>query len=108
MTATHADLATHFHALHTSNVLILPNVWDVASARVVEAAGASAIATTSAGVAWSLGAPDGDRLDRDRAVDAVARIVAAVRLPVTADIESGFGTTPDDVAGTVRAVLDAG
>lgn len=66
------------------------------------------VATTSAGVAWSLGRPDGDALDRQTAVDAIARIVGAVDVPVTADIETGYGDTPDDVAETIRAVLDAG
>ncbi|MEH0938921.1 isocitrate lyase/PEP mutase family protein [Micromonospora psammae] len=88
--------------------LVLVNVWDAASARIVAAAGAPAIATTSAGVAWSLGAPDGDRLGRDAAVDLVGRVVAAVPSPVTADIESGYGDTPDEVARTVRAVIGAG
>lgn len=98
-----------FHTLHTDDrPLVLVNAWDVASARIVEAAGARAIATTSAGVAWSLGAPDGDVLGRDLAVELVTRIVAAVSVPVTADIESGFGATPADVADTVRAVLAAG
>ena len=98
-----------FRTLHTADQpLVLVNAWDVASARIVEAAGATAIATTSAGVAWSLGAPDGDALGRDLAVDLVTRIVAAVSVPVTADIESGFGETPDDVANTVRAIVDAG
>jgi 2-methylisocitrate lyase-like PEP mutase family enzyme len=98
-----------FKDLHaTERPLVLPNAWDVASARVIEDAGARAIATSSAGVAWSLGAPDGDRLDRERAVDLVARVVAAVRLPVSADIESGFGETADDVAETVAIVREAG
>ncbi|MGH3761562.1 isocitrate lyase/PEP mutase family protein [Actinophytocola sp.] len=97
-----------FRALHTSEVLVLPNAWDVASARIIEQAGARAVATTSAGVAWSLGTPDGDRLPRDRAVDLVARIASGAGVPVTADIESGFGATPDEVADTVRAVADAG
>jgi 2-methylisocitrate lyase-like PEP mutase family enzyme len=98
-----------FRTLHTADrPLVLVNAWDVASARIVEAAGATAIATTSAGVAWSLGAPDGDALGRDLAVDLVTRIVAAVSVPVTADIESGFGETPDDVANTIRAIVDAG
>lgn len=97
-----------FRALHSGQVLVLPNAWDVASARLVEQAGATAVATTSAGVAWSLGAPDGDKLSRERAVDLVARVVQAVGVPVTADIESGFGATPAEVADTVRAVADAG
>ena len=97
-----------FHALHKPGPLALPNAWDVASALIVEAAGAKAVATTSAGVAWSLGAPDGNRVERDRVVDLVARIAKVVEIPVTADIESGFGRTADEVAGTVRAVSEAG
>ncbi|WP_196449697.1 isocitrate lyase/phosphoenolpyruvate mutase family protein [Planomonospora sp. ID82291] len=104
------EKAALFHSLHTRDgrALVLANAWDVASALLVEEAGAEAVATTSAGVAWSLGAPDGDRLDRDRALDLVARIAAAVRVPVTADIESGFGETPEALAETVRAVIEAG
>ena len=91
-------LAEHFRSLHQpGSPLILVNAWDAASARIIEAAGAAAIATTSAGVAWSLGAPDGDALGRDLAVDLVKRVVAAVSAPVTADIEAGFGATPDEV-----------
>jgi 2-methylisocitrate lyase-like PEP mutase family enzyme len=94
-----------FRARHNSDEpLVLPNAWDAASARLVEKAGAEAIATTSAGVAWSLGVPDGDRLDPDDAVAAIARIVRVVDVPVTADIESGYG----DVTRTVRKVRDAG
>ncbi|MFZ3566678.1 isocitrate lyase/PEP mutase family protein [Streptomyces sp. BH097] len=98
-----------FRSLHTpARPLALANAWDVASARVIEAAGAPAIATTSAGVAWSLGSPDGDRLARDAAVDAVTRIAAAVAVPVTADIEGGYGHSPADVAETVTRLLEAG
>src|SRR3954470_5231200 len=103
--------AALFRSLHTAaDPLVLVNAWDAASARIVAAAGAPAIATTSAGVAWALGAPDGDTLPRDRALEHLARIVRAVPegLPVTADIESGFGATPADVAETIRGVLDAG
>src|SRR5262245_59101633 len=88
--------------------LLLANAWDVASARIVAAAGAAAIATTSAGVAWSLGYPDGDRLDRETALDPVRRIVAAIALPVTADIEGGYSDTTEGVAETVRAVVGTG
>jgi len=103
------DKAQVLHDLHVAGrPLALANAWDVASARIVEDAGASAIATTSAGAAWSFGAADGVRFDRDRAIDLVARVVAAVRVPVTADIESGYGRTPDDVAETVRRILEAG
>lgn len=106
MTSTKAALFRSLHA--TGEVLVLPNTWDVASARIVEQAGAKAVATTSAGVAWSLGQPDGDRLDREQAVAAVARIAAAVDVPVTADIETGFGADADGVAETVRQVIAAG
>ena len=85
MTNTKAHLLRTLHTEHRR--LILPNAWDVASARIAEEAGAQAIATTSAGVAWCLGTPDGDHLERERAVDVVARIVEAVEVPVTADAE---------------------
>ncbi|WP_405652989.1 isocitrate lyase/phosphoenolpyruvate mutase family protein [Streptomyces sp. RK9] len=108
MTNQHAT-ATAFRALHTPGTpLVLPNAWDLASARVVESAGAAAVATTSAGLAWALGAADGDRLPRDRALAAVAAITAAVDVPVTADIESGYAKDAAGVADTVRAVLAAG
>src|SRR5262249_61939256 len=94
--------ATAFAALHRAPTpLVLANAWDVASARVVEASGAPAIATTSAGVAWGLGYPDGDAVDVDRAIDLIARIAAAVDVPVTADIESGYAA---DAAGGGRPV----
>jgi 2-methylisocitrate lyase-like PEP mutase family enzyme len=94
-----------FRALHEpGNPLVLPNAWDVASARMVAEAGAKAVATTSGGVAWSLGFPDGDVLGRDRAAEVVARIVESVDVPVTADIEGGY----EDVAATVEAVIEAG
>lgn len=103
------DRALAFRALHVpGRPLILPNAWDAASARIVEDAGASAVATTSAGLAWALGVADGDRLDRERALEAVARITASVAVPVSADIESGFAKDPAGVADTVRAVLAAG
>ncbi|HET9141572.1 isocitrate lyase/phosphoenolpyruvate mutase family protein [Actinophytocola sp.] len=108
MTTTQQDRAARFHALHHDGVLVLPNAWDVASANLVARAGAKAVATTSAGVAWSLGAPDGNRLDRSLAVDLVARTAAAVELPVTADIESGFADDPAGVAETIRMVIEAG
>ncbi|MCC5579590.1 isocitrate lyase/phosphoenolpyruvate mutase family protein [Microtetraspora sp. AC03309] len=106
---THVEKALLFRSLHVAgSPLLLANAWDAASARIVEAAGASAIATTSAGVAWSLGAPDGDRLDRSLALDLVARVAAAVDVSVTADIEAGYADDADGVAQTVRTVLEAG
>lgn len=100
--------AAAFRRLHADGVLVLPNAWDTASARLVELAGAAAVATTSAGVAWSLGSPDGDRVPRERALEALARIVAAVDVPVTADIERGFGEDDEALGDTIRAVLEAG
>ncbi|MER6180011.1 isocitrate lyase/phosphoenolpyruvate mutase family protein [Streptomyces sp. NPDC001652] len=103
------DRALAFHALHVpGRPLVLPNAWDTASARVVEDAGAAAVATTSAGLAWALGAADGDRVERERVLGVVADIVGAVGVPVSADVESGYAEDPAGVAATVRAVLAAG
>jgi 2-methylisocitrate lyase-like PEP mutase family enzyme len=87
---------------------VLPNAWDAASARVLEELGYPAIATTSAGVAFALGYPDGQRVSRDEMLEAVARIARAVRVPVTADMEAGYGTTPADMAETAKAIVAAG
>ena len=103
----HAKAAA-LRALHGGGIFVLPNAWDAGSAVMIAAAGAQAIATTSAGVSWSLGRPDGQNLSREEAVAAVARIAAAVDLPVTADIEGGYGSDPADVAATVAAVIEAG
>jgi len=98
-----------FASLHRrDDPLRLPNAWDVASAVTIASAGAKAIATTSAGVAWSLGLPDAADLGADRAAAVIGRITAAVRVPVSADIEAGYGPTPDAVAATVTAVIRAG
>jgi 2-methylisocitrate lyase-like PEP mutase family enzyme len=95
--------------LHSGpRMLVLPNAWDVASARVLEELGYPAIATTSAGVAFSLGYPDGQRISRDEMLEVVARIARAVRVPVTADMESGYGITPKDMAETAQAIVAAG
>ena len=98
-----------FRDLHRpGQPLLLANAWDVASARVIAADGAPAIATTSAGVAWSLGAPDGDELDREEALAVIRRVVRAVDVPVTADIERGFGASLDELAETGRLVRASG
>jgi len=89
-------------------VLALPNAWDVASACVLEEMGFPAIATTSAGVAFALGYPDGQRISRDEMLEIVARIARAVRVPVTADMESGYGTRPAEIAETAKAIVAAG
>lgn len=101
------DKARQLQALH-DDLLVLPNVWDAASAAVVAAAGAAAVATGSAGVSWSLGAPDGQGLTRAEMVAVVGRVVAAVKVPVTADVEAGYGPAPEDVAETVRQIIAAG
>jgi len=88
--------------------LVLPNVWDVASARIVEELGYPALATSSAGVAFALGYPDGQRITRDEMLGVVSRIARAVRIPVTADMEAAYGTTIDDMAGTATALVAAG
>jgi 2-methylisocitrate lyase-like PEP mutase family enzyme len=89
-------------------ILVLPNAWDVASACVIEELGYPVIATTSAGVAFALGYPDGQRISRDEMLGVVARIARAVRVLVTADMESGYGITPADMAETARAIVNAG
>jgi 2-methylisocitrate lyase-like PEP mutase family enzyme len=89
-------------------ILVLPNVWDVVTARIVEASGFAALATTSAGVAFALGYPDGERISRAEMAAAVGRIAARVRVPVTADMEAGYGRTPQSAAETARDVIAAG
>src|SRR3984957_20680469 len=110
MTVTHTQhaRAAALRSLHKDGIFVLPNAWDAGSAAVIAAAGAQAIATTSAGVSWSLGRPDGQNLTREEAVGAGARIAAAVGLPVTADIEGGYGSGPEAVAATVAAIIAAG
>jgi 2-methylisocitrate lyase-like PEP mutase family enzyme len=89
-------------------ILVLPNAWDAASARVFQHAGARAIATTSAGVAFTLGYRDGQFISRDAMLEVVARIASSTYLPVTADMESGYATTPEQLAETTRLILKAG
>ena len=100
--------AEQFRSLHAGGIFVLPNAWDAGSAVMMAAAGAQAIATTSAGVSWSLGKPDGDHLTREEMIRAVARVTAAVGLPVSADVEGGYGDRPEAVAAAVSAVVGAG
>ncbi len=93
---------------HGPRTLVLPNAWDVASARVIEEAGYGAIATTSAGVAFSLGYPDGQKISRAEMLARVGRIAKAVKVPVTADVEAGYGNRPVDAADTARMAIEAG
>jgi 2-methylisocitrate lyase-like PEP mutase family enzyme len=103
------EQAVAFGELHVSGEpLRLLNAWDAGSARLFQRAGARALGTTSAGVAFALGRPDGQRITRDELVDAVERIAAAVDVPVSADIEAGFGASPNEVGETVRRVIATG
>jgi len=106
---TQAEKAERFRALHRGlGILVLPNAFDVASACILADAGFEAIATTSGGCAFSLGFCDGENILRDSMAAAVARIAAAVDLPVSADMEAGYGTFPEAVVDTVRATIDSG
>ena len=101
--------AIAFRAMHRGpKILLLPNAWDVASARIFEDAGFGAIATTSAGVAFTLGYPDGQKISRTEMFARVARIAKALKVPVTADVEGGYGDRPEDAARTARDVIEAG
>jgi len=106
---TQIDKAVDFRLRHRGiGVLVLPNAWDVASARIFEEAGFPAIATTSAGIAFSLGYPDGQRISREEMIARIGRIARAVKVPVTADIEWGYGSTAEEIARTTREVIEAG
>ena len=98
-----------FRAMHRGErILLLPNAWDVASARVFVESGFGAIATTSAGIAFTMGYPDGQRISRGEMLGVVRRIAAGVQVPVTADVEAGYGNRPEDAARTAREVAEAG
>lgn len=101
--------AQRFLDLHRGPALLLiGNAWDPGSARVFELAGFKALGTTSAGIAVSLGLPDGERISRERMLARVREIASAVAIPVTADLEAGYGTTPEAIAKTARAAIAAG
>src|SRR3954467_14615332 len=114
MTSSHEqavyEQAQTLHRLHHEPaILVLVNVWDVASARTVAALpGCQAIATASWSIAAAHGVPDGENLSRDEMIAVAGRIAAAVDLPVTADLESGYGETARDVGETIARALDAG
>ncbi len=106
---THKEKAEEFRALHHGKrILILPNGWDVPSARVFEDAGFPAIATSSAGMLVSMGYPDGEVIDRDEFVSAVGRITRVLSVPLSADVVAGFGKTTKEVLVTVKAILRTG
>src|SRR5688572_16738311 len=105
----HPDRAQTFHDLHRGpQILRLPNAWDAGSARQIEGLGAKAIATTSAGVAWAHGYPDGDALPLEMLVATVSETSRVVSIPVSADIEGGYSDDPAEVGRTVAAVIAAG
>ena len=109
------DKARRFHDLHTRpGCFLMPNAWDIGSARMLAAAGFAALATTSAGIAFSHGRPDHlfcaapARIERDQMLASVGAIAASLPLPLNADLEAGYGTTPPEVASTIRAAIDCG
>lgn len=105
MTQSPGHKAREFLKLHQGpKILVLANVWDVASARIVESAGFPALATSSAAIANSLGYPDGQRISRGAMLEVVQRIAAKVSVPVSADLEAAY----HDVAATARALVEAG
>lgn len=107
--ATQRRFAEEFRRLHhTGTPLLLPNAWDAMSARLYEAAGFPAIATTSAGMAWALGWPDGEVAPWPEIVAATRRIVCTVKVPVTADIEEGFAASDAEFADHIGEIVDVG
>ena len=107
--ATQREKAEQFRALHVpGKPVVLVNAWDAITARIIASLGYEAVATTSAGVTWAEGFADGQSLGRERMLGAVTRVVHAVSLPVTADLEGGYGTTVDDAIATARGAIEAG
>jgi 2-methylisocitrate lyase-like PEP mutase family enzyme len=107
--SSQASRAERFRALHDrKSVLVLPNAWDVPSARMFEDEGFPAIATSSAGMLVSLGYPDGEDIPNREFVSAVRRIAKVLSVPLSVDVVGGFGNTPESVAKSVRAVVSAG
>jgi 2-methylisocitrate lyase-like PEP mutase family enzyme len=103
------ESAVIFHQLHEGpQPLLLPNAWDAGSARLMESLGAKAVATTSAGLAWTHGYPDGNALPVRLLVATVATIARAIRVPLTVDIEAGYADDPPAVEETVAKVVEAG
>lgn len=101
--------AATFHALHAGpDILVLPNAWDAASAALMADAGAKAVATSSAAVAWAHGYADGDILPVPTLIRTLEEIARILPVPLTADIEGGYSDDPATVADTIRAVVGAG
>src|SRR5580698_3682475 len=104
------SMSSEFRALHSNpeKPLLLANIWDVGGARLVESIGAKAIATTSAGVAWSLGYADGNHLPVDELTTLAANIVKRVQIPVSIDVEAGYANDPDVVSENLKPILESG
>jgi 2-methylisocitrate lyase-like PEP mutase family enzyme len=108
-TTSQREKAEALRRLHSGpEILIIVNAWDAISARIFEQAGCRALGTTSAGIANVLGYPDGEHISRAEMLEVVRRIAGRVAVPLTADMEAGYGPTPEDAAETVRGVLAAG
>ncbi|MGY0556624.1 MULTISPECIES: isocitrate lyase/PEP mutase family protein [unclassified Lysobacter] len=105
---SHARHAATFRHLHNDGLLLLANAWDAGSARLIESLGATAIATTSAGVAWANGYRDGSHLPMQRLVDTVASIARVIGVPLSVDFEDGYANDPATVADHASRVIDAG
>lgn len=103
-----ADRHQRFFDLHQSGCFVIPNPWDMGSARMMAASGAVALATTSAGFAFTLGRPDMGRVTRDEALKHAEDMVRATALPVSGDFENGFADAPEEVAETIRLAADVG
>jgi 2-methylisocitrate lyase-like PEP mutase family enzyme len=108
--ATQAEKGERFRALHEQpGIFVIPNPWDAGSAKLLAAMGFQALATTSAGFSFSLGRPDGAGVvSREEALENCRQIAEAVDLPVSGDLENGYGDHPEDAAATVRAAAAAG
>jgi 2-methylisocitrate lyase-like PEP mutase family enzyme len=101
------DRTAEFHRLHEAGCFVMPNPWDVGSARALEQMGFKALATTSAGLAWTLGCAD-NQVTRDQVLEHLRLIVSAVTVPVNADFEGGFAVDPAHVAVNVKMAADTG
>lgn len=105
--SVHDDRIAEFHRLHSSGCFVMPNPWDVGSARALEQMGFKALATTSAGLAWTLGRAD-NQVTLDQALEHLRRVVDAVKVPVNADFEGGYAVDPAQVAANVKLAAETG
>ncbi|MBV9570951.1 MAG: isocitrate lyase/phosphoenolpyruvate mutase family protein [Alphaproteobacteria bacterium] len=107
--STQSEQLSHFRALHgPGRILVLPNAWDAASACMIQELGSEAIATSSAAVAWCHGYPDGDAIPTSIVLEAVREIIRVVSIPVSVDSEAGYSSDPQQVAGHVMSLIEAG